>query len=330
MRMIGNIKFSINRRGNHTVLVDDAMDTEQNRNTLNAQIIDHLLAWGIILKVGGFYKFAAPMIHNLFLSINRPQQTLALEFTRNWLDLLALALTAVNPNNLCRENPYNKKTVNEKLVISEYSFHAELISAFNRILVVGKTVNSEVRSNSENPTIGSGRLDIILNTDLNFGYELTSNTTFWDNLDHANRFYSIYEGLALKQKTVVHFTESIQYILNHPPFDLSEAHVLNVWYSQDAREFIIYRMDYDPFSVKVGESLSGWPSAAKRKSNTGIDQNLQQQINDYRAIRAIEAQKLQPIIIEELNPTTNISTKDPNLSKLISDFQATCKKRKNY
>jgi len=136
-------------------------------------------------------------------------------------------------------------------VISKYAFHAELISALRHILPSNQNVNAEVRGNTAQDI--HSHLDILISTNINVSYELTSNTDFLDNAAHARRFLTTYKSHQLSQKGVIHFTEDKKVTASSfVDFPGTGILFVNVWYSSDARMFEIHRQGFDPISVEYG------------------------------------------------------------------------------
>lgn len=101
---------------------------------------------------------------------------------------------------LQRGKVLSAKSVNGSFMASEHEYHRKL----NWLLPSPLGAQPQVEGCMFN--MGNSRLDIVINSQLQTGIELSAHTTLEDNQNHVNRYQHDYKALKLKSCGVIHFT----------------------------------------------------------------------------------------------------------------------------
>jgi len=157
--------------------------------------------------------------------IDKPMNELL--FT-NYLDYFTLVVPMMNVQNL--KNSLSTKQVGTMFVPSEHAYHYEFHKALNQLLPPPYSASSQV--GGAEFAMGSARLDVLVNSNLNVGIEITAHVSLAENQQHANRFWADYKSMGLTCQCLVHFTSSLE-DLNKFPYTDGNLHCVNVYHSAD-------------------------------------------------------------------------------------------------
>jgi len=181
--------------------------------------------------------FSSPLMRALVMQLltppNKPVQKLLFE---NWLDCVTLVVPMMDFSSL-RESLSTKRSPEDRdsYVLSEHAYHYEFHRTFNYLLPLGYTASSQV-GGSEND-MGNNRLDMVVNSRMMVGIEITAHTTKEDNQAHANRFELEYANLNLKAMGVIHFTSDEDGVEQFPT---NQQHFTHIVHNQNFTQICLY------------------------------------------------------------------------------------------